>query len=170
MSHDFQASAIIAANYKASEVMSPSGTVANPAAIREDGSIELNDLMRTTLARLAQLRMLGGDWDGEGGKPISVFTISKAIRLFPHIVSKFYREVGEGVRPYDVAPMSDGGIQLEWHGSGGILELEVHPNDGYGYLLIEGSGENRRFEESDRITDVQVIPLLSRIFNPQPER
>ena len=132
----------------------------------EDGTIELNDLMRPTLRRLAQMAIPGGNWDEESGKPISVFTISKAIRLFPRIVCTFYRDVTEAVRPYDVAPMNDGGIQLEWRGPGGILELEVHPDAGYGYLLIEGYGDNRRFEESDTINEVQVIPLLSRIFNP----
>lgn len=163
-------SATGAESYRAGSVIAPSGTDSVAARICEDGSIELNDLMRGPLSQLAQFRNLPVDWDDCGGVPISVFTLSKAIELFPDVVCEFYRDVKEGVRPYDVAPMGDGGVQLEWHGPSGILELEVHRVEGYGYLLIQGEGENRMFEEGEISTPSQVMNLLSRIFRPQAER
>jgi hypothetical protein len=99
-----------------------------------------------------------------------VFTLANAISLFPEIVCEFWREVDDAVRPYDIAPMTDGGVVLEWRGVGGNLELEVHPGRKFSYLLIEGEGENRRFEEGDDIPRSSIISLLSRIFRPQGER
>lgn len=159
-------SATAAESYRAGSVIAPSGTDEVAARICEDGTIELNDLMRGSLSQLAQFRNLPLDWDDCGGRPISVFTLSKAIELLPDIVCEFYRDVAERVRPYDVAPMGDGGVQLEWHGSGGVLELEVHRAEGYGYLLILGAGENRTFEEGKISKPSQVMNLLSRIFRP----
>lgn len=156
--------------YRADSVIAPSGTDCTAARICEDGTIQVNDLMRGTLNRLANLTNLGTNWDGEGARPVSVFTLANAIGLFPDIVCEFYREVERAVCPYDVAPMTDGGIVLEWRGEGGTLELEVHQGRKFSYLLIEDGGDEKHFEESENISRREIIPLLSRIFRPRRER
>jgi hypothetical protein len=156
--------------YRTDNVIAPSGTSDTHPRVHENGQIEINDLLKPTFRQLAVLRNLETNWDGEGGRPVSVFTIAKAISLFPEIVCMFYRVVQDAIRPYDVAPMGDGGVQLEWRGPYGILQLEVHADGTYAYLLIEGEGENRRFEEADNIRSSNVKMLLSRIFQTPMER
>ncbi|HKV38013.1 MAG TPA: hypothetical protein VJX67_02280 [Blastocatellia bacterium] len=64
--------------------------------------------------------------------------------------------------------MNDGGVQVEWRGPGGTLELEVHPGRKLDYLLITGQDENRIYEENEDISKDRLMNLLTRIFlSPQ---
>lgn len=79
------------------------------------------------LARLDGFAVLEGDWDSYGGLPISPAAIALARRLVECFGAG-------GCLPTDVAPICDGGIQLEWEPQGHILGVEVMAS---GQLLID---------------------------------
>jgi hypothetical protein len=46
-----------------------------------------------------------------------------------------------------VAPVADGGVQLEWDGPGGHLEVEIDHHALLSYLLVQDGPHGRSFEE-----------------------
>jgi hypothetical protein len=63
--------------------------------------------------------------------------------------------------PYAVAPVSDGGVQLEWRSSPLEIEVEVGPLGELGYLLIDGRVAERRFEEQGNVPTQPVLDLVT---------
>jgi hypothetical protein len=121
-------------------------------------------LVLSVLRRLLDFSNLEPDWDSYGGRPISLKAVEKADALFAEVVNRFYPIEGERVCPFDVAPLKSGGVQLEWRGSNGSLEVEIHPDEGFGYLLIQGQGNSRHFEEGENVTASEILLLLSRVL------
>ena len=69
--------------------------------------------------KLQALATLLPNWDSYGGRPSSRLALDGARRFF------------DGAQ---VVPMSDGGIQLEWHLPGFDLEIDVAPD---GSLVVD---------------------------------
>lgn len=114
--------------------------------------------------KLLEFGDLEPDWDSYGAEPVALKAVQKAERLLSKIADQFYPTKGEKICPFDIAPRSDGGVQFEWRSAKGALEVEVHPSQGYGYLLILGQGESRTFEEGDDAAAPDILALLSRII------
>ena len=49
--------------------------------------------------------------------------------------------------PFFIAPDPDGGVQVEWRGSAGELEVEVTPAGTLATLLVLGGGEDKCYIE-----------------------
>lgn len=156
--------------YRSDHLIAPSGSGFEEARICEDGSLQVGGLMLPILRELAQYAIVRESSDNYIGHPITRFTITRIAELLAKVFCKFYRSVNDALCPYDVAPLGNGGAQLEWRGPGGTLELEVHANGSYGYLLIQGEGQDRRFEEDDDISEDKVLSLLSQVLCPDQER
>lgn len=71
------------------------------------------------------------DWDGYGARRISPAAINKCVRLLKAIAPDFYSRAGQ---PF-IAPMADGGLELEWE--------SVH--DGELMLVVPADGTTVRF-------------------------
>ena len=41
----------------------------------------------------------------------------------------------ERILPWATAPLADGGVQFEWRGPGGAIEVEIAPDGRLGYLV-----------------------------------
>lgn len=109
-------------------------------------------------ARIASLRKLEEGWDSYGGQPPT----RKALREAESCLSSFdrpYLPLGHPV------PLSNGGIQLEWHCGGFDVELEISPD---GYLqeigFCDGDGD---WVEGDFLDHAQP---LYRAFETMNER
>jgi hypothetical protein len=131
-------------------------TLAQRRAIRDEA-----------LERLNQLTTLEPSWDSEDGLPPTACAITKATWLLTEIAEDFGSTVGAAVRPYAVAPLGDGGVQLEWRGSSCDIEVEVGSTGELAYLFIERHGAQRQFSEADGVADREIIDLISRVF-PAP--
>ena len=91
--------------------------------------------------RLMASRELKQDWDSYKSDPISQDAIDKAY----DILSSLKKDTS--AKPFMIVPVSDGGVQIEWRGKKGALEVEISPKKELSYLLVQGIGENQKFTE-----------------------
>ena len=125
---------------------------------------EARRALAPAMKRLAHLSTLGPNWDSYGGEAISAAAISKATELLRTVKYMISEDYLDRVLPYMIAPLSNGGVQVEWRAPGCVLEVEIDPNDRMGYLLIKGEGDNRQFDECDQATWCEVLPLVARVL------
>jgi hypothetical protein len=125
----------------------------------------MDNLVVSVQRKLLEISQSEPDWDSYGAQPTSLDAVRKAEELFTQIANQFYFTKGEKTRPYDVAPLTNGGVQLEWRSLSGALEVEVHPSIGFRYLLVQGQGDNRQFKEGHNVSASEIIRLVSGILN-----
>lgn len=92
---------------------------------------------------LADLLTLPANWDTYGALPIELSVVNQASQLMSEILEL------EDPAPW-VVPMSNGGIQLEWHENGADLEIEIEPEGSegiaHGYWFHEETEEEISLE------------------------
>jgi hypothetical protein len=125
-----------------------------------------NVSLDTILERLTQLTQLEPDWDSYGALPVSPVAFVKACQLLIDVKYSLSPLVGDRLLPYDAAPIADGSLQLEWRGPHGKLEVEIKPDLDFSYLLIEGEGSERKFEEKDRVSLSEVLNVMPQVLTP----
>lgn len=86
------------------------------------------------LAKLAELSALPDNWDGYGS-PGPQPAVQEAASALIGILWK------AGVPTPHFAPVSGGGLQLEWQKQGRELELEILPHGEIAFLKVYESGE-----------------------------
>ena len=116
--------------------------------------------LNQTFDRLAQISKLPPNWDSYGAEPVSSVAVVKACQLLVNVKESCYNLVGEKVLPFTVAPLADGGVQVEWRGTMGVLEVEISPDGEFGYLSIAGEGNSRKFEEKDPADWEELLSLV----------
>lgn len=121
-------------------------------------------LMAAAHERLTELSQLEANWDSYGAEPLSSNAVARADELLQSLKEPLADLLGELLRPYALAPLANGGVQLEWRGSGGALEVEVSPEGDLGYLLIEGEGSERTFKEADDVASSDILHLVARVL------
>ena len=94
-----------------------------------------------SLARgLVDVLTLPSDWDSDGGNPIDLKVVKLALEFAPLVLES------QSPPPW-VVPMSDGGIQFEWHKGDAELELVIDPDRVItGYWFCESTEEEEEFE------------------------
>lgn len=89
---------------------------------------------------LADLLTLPANWDTYGAAPIELKVVNQASQLMKGILD------ADDPPPW-VVPMSNGGIQLEWHENGADLEIEIEPKGiAHGYWFHEETEEEVSLE------------------------
>jgi len=114
--------------------------------------------------RLKEIAQLKADWDSYGAEPVSSVALVAAFELLDTVREQISRKVREPL-PQFIAPLADGGLQLEWSGQQGDIEVEIDPNGDLGYVLIEGQGTNRKFKEQHQVSLNEVLNLLSQFLS-----
>ncbi len=114
--------------------------------------------------RLKELAQLKADWDSYGAEPVSSVALVAAFELLDAVKERLCRKVREPL-PQFIAPLADGGLQLEWSGQRGDIEVEIDLNGDLGYVLIEGQGTNRKFKEQHQVSLNEVLNLLSQFLS-----
>jgi len=114
--------------------------------------------------RLKELAQLKVDWDSYGAEPVSSVALVAAFELLDAVKERLCRKVREPL-PQFIAPLADGGLQLEWSGQQGDIEVEIDPSGDLGYVLIEGQGTNRKFKEQHQVSLNEVLNLLSQFLS-----
>jgi len=121
--------------------------------------------MQPTLQRISQFADLGHDWDSYGAAPPTTKALIEAIRLATGMAERFAPAVGQRALPWMVAPLADGGVQIEWRGASGALEVEISPEGQFGYLLETGHGSTTSYQEGDHVSGEEVEHLLASVRN-----
>lgn len=81
------------------------------------------------LQRLQRLAQLEEGWDGAGASPLSPVAVAHAALTAYSVLSTY------GHAPSFIAPIPDGGVQVEWGSGESALELTIGP-DGYKEILL----------------------------------
>lgn len=105
-------------------------------------------------ARLTELQALPRGWHPYNcdSEPIAAAVVDDA------------RDLAETVGlPENVVPLDDGGLQLEWSGPGGLLEVETHPDGQRTCLLGLGPREPRTYQEWEHVGVGHVLQLRARL-------
>ena len=107
----------------------------NTPVIEAVPGAELDPLnLNRMLDKLAQLSELPENWDGYGSPCVQPAVKETAVDLI-HLLHKI------GMPVPHFAPVSGGGIQLEWHKTDRELELEILPDGDVAFLKVNGSEE-----------------------------
>lgn len=136
----------------------------HPAEMSSISEISSTEYLQPVLNRLEGFASLPADWDSYGAEPISPHAIYLARRFMHAVAEQFSDLARERVRPYAVAPLVDGGVQIEWRGPGGDIEVEIGPDGALGYLLIRDDGSTRMFEERDNVSWSEMLDLVAKVL------
>jgi hypothetical protein len=118
--------------------------------------------------RLKELAQLEADWDSYGAKAISSVALVTAFEVLEGVKERLSTKVKEPL-PQFIAPLADGGLQLEWSRKQGDIEVEIYPDGDLGYVLIEGQGTTRKFQEKHQVSLDEVLNLLSQFLSLELE-
>ena len=113
---------------------------------------------------LDELAALPEDWDSYGASPPTARAISAAHGVLANVAERYVDVADEHALPWATAPLADGGVQFEWRGPGGAIEVEIGPDGALNYLVewaeqtVERSapGSSARLEE--------VLAALGRVL------
>jgi len=114
--------------------------------------------------RLNEFATLPSGWDTYEAKPIAATAIHEARRFLAAVARRFAGQT-DIAKPFFLAPLPYGGIQIEWCHPNKEIEIEVTPDGRFGYLLTTGEGEDRIFEEKDDVSADEVLDLVTRLCN-----
>jgi hypothetical protein len=115
----------------------------------------------SALQQLEAISILPKDWDSYGSEPPTPQAILAARTLIAHA----HRQSTSV--PYFVAPISGGGVQIEWRGRHSEIEVELDSQGkNFSYLLIEGKGTaNRRTEEKHDVSSAEILDAIHAVVS-----
>ncbi len=133
---DGRSSAITSAPDEACQTVGPS-ELSNPRAPEWMGAL--------LIPRLTRLTQLGSNWDTYGAPPISRGAVAFAAEL----VGILADQVADLGVP-NVAPMSSGGVELEWSAGELYASLEINPaKRSWGVAYSTPAGEGEELDPAD---------------------
>jgi hypothetical protein len=109
------------------------------------------------LEDLEEFRALEEDWDSYGAAPIPDVSLEAARHLLRAAAA------GELSKPYFIAPLPRGGVQIEWRGKRNALEIEISSQAGMSYLLIKNVDGDRSFDRKENVDLYDVVMAVSLI-------
>ncbi len=121
--------------------------------------------LQPTVQRIAELADLGPDWDSYGAEPLTAKALIEAVRLTTRMAERFASAAEQRALPWMVAPLADGGVQIEWRGASGALEVEISPEGQFGYLLETGHGSTISYQEGDHVSSEEIEQLLASVLS-----
>jgi hypothetical protein len=112
------------------------------------------------LRRLEEISSLQKDWDSYGAEAPAKAAIFAGRRFIASL------DRLQKAAPFFVAPIPDGGIQMEWQGQDVALEVEINPaGDSFNYLKIVGRGTaDRKSEEKHNVSAYQILERIDSVI------
>lgn len=115
------------------------------------------------LRNLARIAALPENWDTFGSDKAAAAALSSSRDLIWKAVIHLAARGVDGT-PYDIAPLSGGGLQIEWRGGSKSIEVEVSANGHYNYLLTEECDGRVESQEADNVTLEEILHLISAVL------
>lgn len=114
-------------------------------------------LLLNAHSRLNELAHLKPDWDSYGGVPPTSMAIASAYQVLLSTWTDL-ADIGEQqIVPWTTAPLHRGGIQFEWKGAGGIVEVEIGPRGQISYLIEHEDGTIQDSEDDGEVSVREVV-------------
>jgi hypothetical protein len=98
---------------------------------------KIPDWVQPTVEALVRIMRLPPNWDSFGAQPVQSALAGKAVEILSLIME-------ENSPPPSIVPLSDGGLQMEWHLRGEDVEIVVATDEPttYYYRGREGNSED----------------------------
>lgn len=113
---------------------------------------------------LDELARLAENWDSYGASPPTAVAISTAHGLLATVAERYAEAADENALPWATAPLADGGVQFEWRGPGGLIEVEIGPDGSLAYLVERDERTVKRSEPGTRTQVAEVLDELGRVL------
>jgi hypothetical protein len=127
---------------------------------------EADSIACEALRELDEFQNLTPDWDSYGARSIAPDAIATARRLLMALQDDFSTMLGDRLKPFDVAPIATGGVQLEWRGGGGrVIEVEITPESELRYLIVEPSAGRPRYKQGTNASPAEILAQVERILS-----
>jgi hypothetical protein len=110
--------------------------------------------------RLIELSRLPANWDSYDADPPTPAAIATAAALIAAVDEDRLRLTGQHTQPWMIAPVPDGGVQVEWMASPRKIEVFIDPAGGMHYLIIDRSHAVPEYTE---VHDVDFAHVRSSI-------
>src|SRR6266852_3219346 len=84
-------------------------------------SNQIADSIKNIRARLDAMRRLESNWDSRGGQPPSEQALGTTRSIIGIVIDQHLEGIGAIAVPFTVAPIADGGAQVEWRNASKII-------------------------------------------------
>lgn len=133
------------------------GTQLSAPALEQEAAREI---IKNTFDDLDRIAGLPADWDSYGSPAPTKKAVETARRLIMTVYGEALLSARNPSLPYSVAPLSGGGVQLEWRGENKATEVQVSPDGAFGYLLVKGAEPSCAYEEGDGAPESRILELV----------
>ncbi len=113
--------------------------------------------------RLRELLTLESDWDGNGAHRPTRLAVLSAAELIAAVWDTVRSVHAAKSQPYEIMPIADGGLQVEWRGTSERVDLNVGPDGSTSFLHVAGHGDGRTYREGDDLPFVEAIRLVKQV-------
>jgi hypothetical protein len=117
-------------------------------------------LLKEARETLDEIAHLEDDWDSYGALRPTGAAVSAAHVLLGSLWEQLGPRVDERAIPWATVPLADGGVQFEWRGPGGAIEVEIGPRGTMNYLVER---EERTVARSDPAVGASPNEVLSQV-------
>ena len=114
-------------------------------------------------SKLRDLAALPADWDSYGASPPTPIALA-AVRTILGRLSLRLAELAPVATPYAIAPLHDGGMQIEWRSSGASVEVGVDPAGRLAYLVETCLGTERLSEERSGVSVSEIVTVVAGVL------
>lgn len=128
------------------------------SALRQNPS---SQSLQSALQSLSELAQLPSNWDSYGAEPPSSQAITIAQQMLTVIYGRLAARPECSVQPTFIAPLADGGIQLEWNFASTEFAIQISPTGELGYLLVTHDKRGRHTEEAENVPWGQAIEMIA---------
>lgn len=104
---------------------------------------------------------LPAGWDSYGADPIDSRAIETSTRFLRSLESRYGDIFGERLKPSIAAPLPSGGVQLEWDGERGRLEIEIWSAGEINLLVVD---RERTCVSTVDVTIADAMKAVARIL------
>jgi hypothetical protein len=117
-----------------------------------------------TLERLQELSKLEPNWDSYDAEPLSPTAVATASTLIAAVDETRRAVTGKHAPPWMVAPVPDGGLQVEWKSGPRKIEVLIDPEGDLSYLIIDRSAAIPAYTEQHGVSLGQIRALVDAVL------
>jgi len=115
--------------------------------------------------RIGEIARFLASLDTNDFEPMSEVAAVEVCALIESVSERIQLLEGSRVAPWTSAPISDGGVQVEWMGLDARIDVVVAPDGSLSYMTKYGSGHEARYEEAEGIGRSRLLDLIVRTLH-----